>query len=220
MKLKLVLLLAAFVFCTKLYAQQQFPYEKEIRAYQHQDSLNFPKPNGILFIGASSIRLWSDLRQRFSNAPIIQRGVGGSELSQWVAYYAPYITYVYHPRKIFLYAGENDIATGGKTAQSVVESFAKLWDIIHRQLPDVEIYFLSIKQSPSRLKYTPDFFTANKLVKAYISSKPKTYYIDVATTVLNPHTMLPDSSLYKKDMLHLNDKGYDKWQVILQDYVK
>ncbi|MDB5029538.1 GDSL-type esterase/lipase family protein [Mucilaginibacter sp.] len=220
MKLKLTLLLTVLVFCTKLYAQTGFPYDAEIRAYKHQDSLNFPKPNGILFIGASSIRLWSDLQQRFSGAPIIQRGVGGSELSQWVAYYTPYVLFPYHPRKIFLYAGENDIAVSGKTPQSVFDLFTKIYDMIRQQLPDVEFYYLSIKESPSRLKYSADFITANKLIKAYISTKPKTYFIDVATTVLNPQTMMPDSSLYKKDMLHLNNKGYDRWQVILQDYIK
>jgi hypothetical protein len=101
------------------------------RDFKHQDTLNFPKPGGFLFIGSSSIRLWADLEQRFSAAPIIKRGVGGSELSQWVAYYAPDLIYPYKPAKIYVYAGDNDIAAG-KPAKNVAADFAKLWGMIQR----------------------------------------------------------------------------------------
>ena len=219
MKLKLLLLVTAFVCCTKLYAQQGFPFANEIKDFKHQDSLNFPKPGGLLFIGSSSIRLWTDLEQRFSNAPIIKRGVGGSELSQWVAYYAPYVIYPYHPHKIFIYAGENDIAAG-KPAQSVADDFSKLWNMIRQQLPDAEIYWLSMKQSPVRVKYYAEVTRANQLIKAFISGKSKSYYVDLASATLSKQTSLPDSSLFKADYLHLNNKGYDKWQVALAPYLK
>jgi hypothetical protein len=32
--------------------------------------------------------------------------------------------------------------------------------------------------------------------------------------------MQPDSSLFESDLLHLNKTGYDKWQAVLQPYVK
>src|ERR1700712_4295861 len=128
MKLKLTFFLAAFFFATHVFAQRGFPFDNEIREFKHQDSLHFPKPNGILFIGSSSIRLWADLEQRFAGKPIIRRGVGGCELSQLVKYYTPYILFPYHPRKIFIYAGENDIAAN-KTADSVFANFKTLWSM-------------------------------------------------------------------------------------------
>src|SRR5476651_2039758 len=149
MRFKFVLLFfIAFATGERAIAQQNFPFANEIREFKHQDSLNFPAKNGILFIGSSSIRLWTDLEQRFPGKPIIRRGVGGSELWQLVDYYTPYILFPYHPRKIFIYAGENDIA-GGKTADSVFTNFKVLWSMIHTQLPQANIYFLSIKPSPS-----------------------------------------------------------------------
>ena len=219
MKLKLLLLITGFVFCSKLYAQQNFPFANEVRDFKHQDSLSFPKSGGILFIGSSSIRLWTDLEQRFTKAQIIKRGVGGSELSQWVAYYTPYLVFPYHPHKIFIYAGENDIAAG-RSAKSVADDFARLWGMIRQQLPDAAIYWLSIKQSPSRLKYYPEVIQANRLIKDFIRGKPKTYDVDLGSAILNKYTNAPDSSLFKEDYLHLNSKGYDKWQVVLAPYVK
>ena len=82
MKLKLILLTILSFFSLTTFAQSGFPFDNEIRDFKHQDSLHFPKPNGILFIGSSSIRKWTDLEQRFADKPIIRRGVGGCQLSQ------------------------------------------------------------------------------------------------------------------------------------------
>ena len=218
MKIKLILLFLLIASAGKTFAQQDFPFANEIRAFKHKDSLNFPKPNGILFIGSSSIRKWTDLEERFPNEPIIRRGVGGCELWQIVDYYTPYILFPYHPRKIFIYAGENDIAAG-KSATFIADEFAKLWVMIHDKLPDAEIDFMSIKPSPSRVRYYSEVYKANDLVKAYLANKPKSHYINVVDAIYKPGTVAPDSSLFQSDYLHLNSKGYDKWQKALQPYV-
>lgn len=219
MKLKLFLFLIGCAFAANVFAQQGFPFDSEIRAFKHQDSVNFPKKDGILFIGSSSVRLWSDLEQRFADKPIIKRGVGGCELWQLVDYYTPYILFPYHPRKIFIYAGENDIAAG-KSAQFVADEFAKLWDMIHAKLPGAEVYFMSIKPSPVRAKNYAEVYKADELIKAYLKGKPKSHYVDLVTAIYNPGTTTPDSSLFKGDYLHLNPQGYDKWESVLKPLVK
>ncbi|GAA3970633.1 GDSL-type esterase/lipase family protein [Mucilaginibacter dorajii] len=219
MKLKLFLFLIGCAFTANAFAQQGLPFDNEIRAFKHQDSISFPKPNGILFIGSSSIRLWSDLEQRFADKPIIKRGVGGSEMWQLVDYFTPYILFPYHPRKVFIYAGENDIA-GGKSAQSVADQFAKLWVMIRGKLPRAEIYFMSIKPSPVRAKFYAEVYKANDLIKAYLQNKPKSHYVDLVPAIYKPGTTQPDSSLFKGDYLHLNPKGYDRWQAVLEPLVK
>ena len=220
MKIKFVfLLLLTFAIGQKVQAQKGFPFDNEIRAFKHEDSLKFPPKNGILFIGSSSIRKWTDLEQRFSDKPIIRRGVGGSELWQLVDYYTPYILFPYHPSKIFIYSGENDIA-GGKTGKFVADEFQKLWVMIHQKQPGAQIYFMSIKPSPSRAKYFGEFTIANKLIKAYLADKTNSKFIDVSTVILKEDSSVPDSSLFGPDYLHLNSKGYDKWQKVLGPYVE
>jgi hypothetical protein len=219
MKAKLILLFLSLAFCTQLHAQTGFPFDNQIRDFKHQDSLKFPPKNGILFIGSSSIRKWTDLEQRFANEPIIRRGVGGCELWQLVDYYTPYILFPYQPRKIFIYAGENDIAAG-KTGKFVFEEFEKLCEMINKKLPDATIYFMSIKPSPSREKFFSEVEIANKLIKNYLNNKPNSAYIEVTTVILKTNTAVPDPSLFESDLLHLNNKGYDKWQAVLEPYVK
>lgn len=219
MKIRLVLLLALATFGITARAQTGFPFDNEIRDFKHQDSISAPVKNGILFIGSSSIRKWTDLEKRFSDKPIIRRGVGGCTIEQLVDYYTPYIIYPYHPRKIFIYAGENDIAAG-KTGIFTAREFYKLWAMIKQNLPNAEIYFMAIKPSPSRAKFLPEVKTANAMVKDFIKNRKRTHYIDVASVILDPVTKQPDTTLFENDMLHLNSKGYDKWQAALQQYVK
>ena len=218
MKAKLFLFFLSLTFSVQVFAQQGFPFANEIRSFKHQDSLSFPKSGGILFIGSSSIRKWTDLEQRFAVQPIIRRGVGGCQLWQIADYFTPYILFPYNPRKIFIYAGENDIAEG-KSAEFVADNFTKLWTMINQKLPSAEIYFLSIKPSPSREKYFTEVDKANALIKAYLKGKPKSHFIDVSTVIYKSGTTMPDSSLFQSDYLHLNTKGYDKWQQVLKPYV-
>ena len=218
MKFRFSLLVIALVFCSRAIAQTGFPFDNEIREFKHQDSISFPAKDGILFIGSSSIRLWSDLEQRFPGKPIIKRGVGGCELWQIVDYYTPYILFPYHPRKIFIYAGENDIAAG-KSGEFVFDEFKKLFAMIRKQLPNTQVYFLSAKMSPSRVKGFKEIAVANNLVEKYLADKPNSKFIDVNTAILKMSTSMPDSSLFKADYLHLNSKGYDRWQKVLEPYV-
>ena len=191
MKIKFLLFFLLVGFGAKTFAQSGFPYDNEIREFKHQDSLSFPKPDGILFIGSSSFRLWSDLEQRFPTKPIIKRGVGGCELSNIVNFYMPYILFPYHPRKIFIYAGENDIAYG-HSADSVLVNFRKLYRMIRKKLPKAQVYFLSIKPSPSRVKYQADDLRANEQVKKYIKNKRNCKYVDVNEAIYKPGTARPD----------------------------
>ncbi|MES2060366.1 MAG: GDSL-type esterase/lipase family protein [Bacteroidota bacterium] len=219
MKLKLLLFFVLATAGITARAQQGFPFDNEIRDFKHQDSISMPAKNGILFIGSSSIRMWTDLEQRFSDKPIIRRGVGGSTIEQLVDYFTPYIMYPYHPQKIFIYAGDNDIAAG-KTGEFTAREFYKLWAMIRQNLPKAEIYFMAIKLSPSRGKYFPEFRKANTLIQDFIKTRKGTYYVDVSKALFIPGTHQSDTTLFKSDMLHLNGKGYDKWQAALQPFVK
>jgi lysophospholipase L1-like esterase len=220
MKLKFLMLIA-LAYSVATFGQDKpkdaYPFESEIKAFKHQDSLGAPKPGGILFIGSSSIRKWTDLPKHYANKPIVLRGVGGSKLSEWVKIYMPYVVYPYKPAKIFMYAGDNDLAAG-KSAQSVYDDFVKLFGMIREQLPDAKFYFMSLKLSPSRAKYYTEVGQVDKMVADYLKDKKNAYYIDVNTTLLTPKA-LPDSALFQKDMLHLNPTGYDKWEQIIGKYL-
>lgn len=216
------LLIAALLLSTTLFAQDQkpklaYPFEDEIKAFKQQDSLAMPKAGGYLFIGSSSIRKWVDLPKHFANKPIVMRGVGGSQISQWVKYYMPSVVYPYKPSKIFIYVGDNDIAAGAG-AQSVYDNFVTLLGMIKQNLPNAKVYFLSMKWSPSRAKYYNEVALGDMMIDAYIKTQKNVTYIDMNTTLLTPASK-PDSAMFQKDMLHLNLDGYDRWEKVIAVYL-
>src|SRR5580658_3408754 len=94
------------------------PFENEIAAFDAAEKTNPPPQNAILFVGSSMIRKWTTLAQDFPGHKVINRGFGGSQLSDSI-YYFDRIVLPCKPRMIVLYAGSNDIDSG-KTAETVV----------------------------------------------------------------------------------------------------
>ncbi|OCX52805.1 hypothetical protein BEL04_00270 [Mucilaginibacter sp. PPCGB 2223] len=196
--------------------QKAMPFAEELKAFHVKDSLNAPPKDGYVFIGSSSVRKWSDFETRFPNPKLIRRGIGGSTLAQFVDYYLPYVVFPYRPAKVFVYVGENDIAAGA-TAGKLMENYKKLTAMIKAKLPRTQIYFLSVKYSPSRAKFSAVVRQTNILLKAFTKTQKNLHYINIADCLLisDEHS---DPSLFEADMLHLNSKGYDRWDKVLRPY--
>src|SRR5262245_60143394 len=108
-------------------------WEKAIQAFKASDKTNPPPLNAILFIGSSSIRLWTSLEQDFAGHKVFNRGFGGSHLSDSVAF-VDRIVVPYKPKLVLIYAGDNDIASG-KSPERVFSDFKNFVQKIHAALP-------------------------------------------------------------------------------------
>src|SRR5436190_17924295 len=137
------ILCAAALFCLALHAANRDPsqFENEIRAFETSDRTNPPPKNAVLFVGSSSIRLWTNLAEAFPQFTTVRRGFGGSHLPDSTAF-ADRIIIPYNPAKILLYAGENDLARGD-SPQEVFEAFQKFVAKIQTALPRTRIYYLA-----------------------------------------------------------------------------
>jgi len=222
-KNRIIILLAfAIIFILNLLynsasAQQKImPFADEVKAFHIKDSLNAPPKNGSVFIGSSSVRKWTDFETRFPNPKLIRRGIGGSTLAQFVDFYLPYVVFPYQPAKVFVYVGENDIAAGA-SANQLMENYKKLTALIKAKLPKTQLYFLSVKYSPSRARFSAVVTQTNKLLQAFTKTQKNLHYINIADCLLvsAEHS---DPSLFEADMLHLNSKGYDRWDKVLRPY--
>jgi lysophospholipase L1-like esterase len=187
-------------------------WEGDIRAFEAADRENPPPTKAVFFVGSSSIRLW-DLRRYFPDLPTINRGFGGSEVADALAF-AERIIIPYHPRAIVVYAGDNDIA-GGKSAERVADDFKKLVAKIRSDLPDTPILYLSIKPSIARWRLYDKMSDANRRIASIASSADGVYFVDVATPMLHGSGP-PDATLFVEDGLHLSEKGYKLWTGILE----
>ena len=91
-----------FLFASELKAQKQVTgperFSKEIGYFIQWDKKNSYPKNAILFVGSSSIKLW-DTAISFPKLQVINRGFGGSQISD-VNYYYQQIVKKYKPSKI------------------------------------------------------------------------------------------------------------------------
>ena len=199
-------------------APKPLPFEKEIVAFETQDTKTPPPQNAILFIGSSSIRGWKTLAADFPNHAVINRGFGGSQLADSVRY-VPRIVWPYKPRMVLLYAGDNDLAAG-KTAEKVESDWIEFVKVVREKLPDAPIAFIAIKPSPSRVKLMPKALEANARIKKWIEDNPqsKGVYIDIWTPMLNAEGK-PHEELFGKDMLHMKREGYTLWTQIVAPFL-
>ena len=197
---------------------QEYPFASEIRAFEKADSVTPPPKNPIVFTGSSSIRFWENLSTYFPNKPLLQRGFGGSELSQ-VLHYADRIIIPYQPRQVVLYAGENDIATGKQTGGQTFDRFVTLFRYVRQKLPDVSFVFISIKPSPSRRQYFAEMDIANRLIKRFLAKQRNARFVDIRPVMLQENGQ-PVPALFKPDSLHMREEGYQRWAGVLRPYLK
>jgi lysophospholipase L1-like esterase len=208
-----IFLLGPF-YIYKWYAENK--WRAELTRLEESDRQNPPAKGGVLFIGSSSIKLWHTLTEDFPGTKVINRGIGGSQLSDSILL-ADRIVTPHKPTTVVLYAGENDLVRG-KTPRQVLEGYKAFLARIHRTLPATKIAFISIKPSPARESLLPAIAEANGLIKAYTSSDSRLTYIDVFTPMLNSGGR-PRSELFAADGLHLNREGYNLWKSLIAPYL-
>lgn len=206
--------LTAAVFAKDLPKPERF--EKAIAAFEEADKASKAPKNATLFVGASNIRRWESLPERFKKDKVINRGFGGAFLSE-VLHFADRIVLPYEPKQIYLNAGGNDLHMG-RTPEEVLASFKAFAALVAEKLPKTKLAFLCIPTSPSRWDEVETVKTTNKLIADFIhAGGDKIEFIDYFPMLLGADGK-PREELYVEDKLHFSEAGYDvvtsviKWQ--------
>ena len=217
MKKLLVSVIAGVCLLFSLTASSQ-EFIQDIAGFEKQDSINPPVKGSILLIGSSSFTKWTDVQAYFPEYSIINRGFGGSRLTDLI-YYVDRLVPPYAPKQILIYCGENDFASDPTvTAAVVVERFKTLFNLIRRKLPKTPIYFISMKPSPSRQLMLENFRIANEGIRKFLVKKKRTGYIDVYKEMIDDEGK-PRAELFLNDNLHMKKEGYVIWQRIIAPYL-
>jgi lysophospholipase L1-like esterase len=202
----------------KCYTAQAQPFINEIKAFRKADSITTPPKNAVLLIGSSSFTKWKDVQDYFPAHTMLNRGFGGSSLSD-VIYYANDVILKYKPKQILIYCGENDIAgSSSVTADTVLERFKTLYTIIRSKFKRVSIAFISMKPSPSREKYLATMQKGNALIKSFMEQQKRSSYIDVYSSMLDANGKVL-THIFIADKLHMNAEGYKIWQGVIAPYL-
>jgi lysophospholipase L1-like esterase len=210
--LSIALLIASFF----LKAQDPERFRGDIENFSREDSL-IDKKRLILFTGSSSITFWKDIKERFPRHNVLNRGFGGSQMSDLI-YYANPVIFKYKPKKIIIYEGDNDIFTG-KSPEHVLADADSLLKMIRAKLPKrIKVYFISAKPSVARWSLKDKYLAYNKMLKTWTEGKKKVKYIDVWNPMLAPDGEVM-KDIFTDDNLHMNQKGYDIWTKVISEHL-
>ena len=218
-----LLLLLLFLFstfcCLSTAAEIEDPnplrLQKEIKRFSWQDAKNSYPAQAVLFVGSSSIYTWKTA-QDFPTLPVINRGFGGSQISD-LNYYYDVVVKKYKPARIIFYCGDNDVAAGKDTTQ-ILADFRTFTSRLKKDLPHTSLLFLAIKPSPLRWQLWDKMSQTNRAITDYCKGSGLCTFLDTATPLLNSRG-LPDQGLFVEDELHLNADGYTIWNDLLTPYL-
>jgi lysophospholipase L1-like esterase len=193
-------------------AQDPTRFEPEIRAFEAADRAHPPPRGGVVFVGSSSIKNWTDAAADFPGIPVLNRGFGGATLAD-VVHYMDRIVLPYHPRLVVLYAGDNDL-TLERTPARLLGDYQAFVARLRSALPAARIVFVSIKPSPSRRAYLDRAQETNQLIRTAIARDSLQAYVDVFTRMLGANGQ-PRPELFGPDSLHMTRAGYLLWRRLL-----
>ena len=212
---------SAFLMLTfaLFFAQEKPMFWQDIQNFKKLNLENPPAENAILLVGSSSFTKWTDVANYFPDKTIINRGFGGSRLTD-LNDYAEDLLNPYQPKQIIIYCGENDFADNDKLkADVVVERFKTFYKKIRAKFPKIEVDYISIKYSPSREKLWPQMKEANKKISDFMKKQPNAAFIDI-TKVMQDENGNVRKDLFVEDMLHMTPEGYRLWTSVMNPYMK
>lgn len=190
-------------------------WENDIAAFEAEDQATAPPEDALVFIGSSSIRLWSTLKDDMAPMPVIQRGFGGSKLGDAIHYMDRIIT-PYAPRAIVIFSGSNDIAGDNpKPAEEVLALYKEFVAGVDKAIPGTPIYFIAISPTMARWQHRDIVAAANQQIEAFSAEHAHLHFIDTASALLDDEGN-SKTELFREDQLHLNADGYAVWTSIIK----
>jgi len=190
-------------------------WESTIAAFESADKAAPPPKGEIVFVGSSTIRMW-DVARSFPDLKIINRGFGGSELSDALRYVDRIVT-PYEPRLVVVYAGDNDISAGVLSEQLAVD-FERFVQRVHAKLPQTRILYIAVK--PSILRWTQVYRmrAANEIIRAFCERDDRLAFLDFDSVMLGWDEK-PRRELFIEDGLHMSPLGYQIWSTVIRPYL-
>lgn len=212
---------SAFLLLTfaLIFSQEKPRYWQEIQNFKTLNQQSKPPKDAILLIGSSSFTKWQDVSEYFPGKVIINRGFGGSMLTD-LNNYSEDLLNPYQPKQIIIYCGENDFADDDQVKSDVVvDRFKTFYKKIRSKFPKIQVDYISIKYSPSREHLWPQMKEANNKIAEFMKKEKNADFIDI-TKVMNDAQGHIRNDLFVEDMLHMTPEGYQLWTKVMKPYMK
>jgi lysophospholipase L1-like esterase len=220
MKLKVVRYFGTvlLLFCVfNLNAQDPSRFKSQIDELVQKEHQFDTGKKLVLFTGSSSVRMWKDVQDYFPEYNVINNGFGGSHFSDLIYYYEELIPKC-KPDYLFIYEGDNDIASDKKPGEILKEA-KLLVSQIQQDLPETKVVLISPKPSVARWHLSKNYQKLNKKLERFTNKTDNVEFADVWSAMLDKNGQV-FTDVFLDDNLHMNKKGYDIWGKVIGEFLE
>jgi lysophospholipase L1-like esterase len=191
-------------------------FEPEFQAFAVADRATPPRPGGILFVGSSIFRQWTNVAESMAPLPVLNRAFGGSRTGDQLERFDQLVT-PYAPKVIVYYCGSNDLKAGEVTEDpaQIYARFRAFSERVRAVRPATRIIFVSSTRSPDRVNRWSEVDHYNALARAYSAATPGHTFVDVNPALVDADGR-PRLELYKDDQLHFHPPAYARFTGIIK----
>ena len=189
------------------------PFDSEIRAFAESDRSHPPQPGGILFVGSSIFREWTNVAAMMSPLPVSNRAFGGSRTADQLTRFDQVVV-PHAPRIIVYYCGSNDLKAGDAPAD-IFARFKAFSERVRERFPQTHLVYVSSTRAPDRVKRWEQVDHYNALVRAYCSQTPLREFIDINPVLVDDQGH-PRLDLFRSDRLHFHPQAYQEFAGVIR----
>ena len=178
-----------------------------------------PTPGGVLLVGSSIFKRWTNAVSDLAPLPVTNRAFGGSQTSHQLMFFDQVVPPCY-PGLIVWYCGSNDIK-GKRDAASILGRTEEWINRVKQMDPTTGVLLVSVIRAPQKHRDAQiDVVNAvNRGYEEIARTKEGVFYVDV-NPALQSLTGESKVELYVKDGLHLNVEGYHQMATLLKPAIE
>ena len=166
-----------------------------------------PAPGGVLLVGSSIFKRWTNAVSDLAPLPVTNRAFGGSQTSHQLMFFDQVVPPA-RPDLVVWYCGSNDVK-GGKDAAGVVARTQEWIGKVHAALPGTGVLLVSVMDSPQKRRdgQSAAVREVNRGLARLAEKKERVFYVEV-NPALEKANGSARADFYVEDGLHLNPDGY------------
>ena len=178
-----------------------------------------PEPGGILLVGSSIFKRWTNAVSDLAPLPVTNRAFGGSQTSHQLTFFDQVVPPC-RPGLIVWYCGSNDIK-GKKESSSVLQRTEEWLGKVAQADQATRVLLVSVIRSPQKRRdgQLEAVDAVNLGYEELSRKKDGVFYVDV-NSALQTSEGESKVELYVADGLHFNVKGYHQMTTLLKPAIE
>lgn len=191
----------------------------EVAAYEAIDQSTQLPLQPVVILGGRQVKLWPGLEDLLSPRPVLMRGLGNATVEDITHYHAELVSH-YQPSALVLLPGPSEFnIRDSKSAEELVAAIRELIELDESYGVARKYYVFAPIKTPLYPGDHAKIDRATSLLEKWAQGQPQVSILD-PNPLLTQRTGAPNPDFFRIDGVNLNEHGYLRISVLLQNSLK